>query len=243
MLILAAGDFHGDLGWLPEALDRHRPDLFLSPGDWGDPQEVDETTLQAVLERVPVLTVSGNHDDRALLSRFRNRDGKPVLLAQGEARDVAGLIVAGISGIWAKTKLGSRLNAQWETARRRDPFLRFEEWSAGRVLPPYVTDAEVADQTAALAGRAVDILITHGCPIALADRTPQGRRGGQRCFRQAFETLRPRLHLCGHVHRFQRDELPDGRAVLNSGHGAARHAWLIDWQPTGWEARPLVSSD
>src|SRR5437870_2068714 len=121
MRILAASDFHGELAWLPEALDRYQPDLFLSPGDWGDPGEVDAGALQPVLDRVPVLTVYGNHDDRELLARLFNRDGTPMLLGQGEARAFAGLTVAGISGIWAKTRLGSRLNAQWESARRRDP--------------------------------------------------------------------------------------------------------------------------
>lgn len=28
----------------------------------------------------------------------------------------------------------------------------------------------------------VDVLLTHGCPIGLADQTPKGTRGGQRCF-------------------------------------------------------------
>jgi len=190
-----------------------------------------------------VLSVYGNHDDRELLARLRNADGTPVLLGQGEARAVGGLVVAGISGIWAKTKLGARLTAQWEAARRRNPALAFEEWAAGRVLPPYVTDEEVAALAAGLAGRGVDILVMHACPVGLADAAPSGRPGGQRCFRQAVEVVRPRLALCGHLHRFQRADLPDGRAVLNCGDGAQGEGWLIRSEGATWEAWPLAGAN
>jgi uncharacterized protein len=63
----------------------------------------------------------------------------------------------------------------------------------------------------------VDILLTHGCPIGLADLTPTGRHGGQRCFLDAFKTVAPRLHLCGHLHRAQECVLKDGRKVINVG--------------------------
>jgi Icc-related predicted phosphoesterase len=239
MLILVTGDFHGQFGWVPEALDRLRPDLFLCVGDWGDPGETAQAEYEEVIRRVPTLSVFGNHDDRELLGQLRNRDGTTVLLGQGESRPAAGLTVMGISGIWAKTRLGSRLTARWEAAQRREPGISFEEWTADVPLPPYVTDDEVAQLASAASGRGVDVLITHGCPIGLADTTPAGGRGGQRCFRQAFQTVAPRIHLCGHLHRFQRADLPDGRAVLNSGDGASREGWLIRWERDGWEAEPL----
>lgn len=242
MLILAVSDFHGAVDWLPDAIDKHHPALLLSPGDWGDPGEVTESSLSPVLERVTVLTVSGNHDDEALLRQLRNTDGTPVLLDQGEAREVSGVTIGGISGIWAKTKLGSKLTPQWESARRRQPDLTFEQWAEGRKLPPYVTDSEVSELAEALAARGVDILISHGCPIGWADRTPTGGRGGQRCFRLASEAISPKIHLCGHLHEFQRQDLPGGRCVLNCGHGAAGHGWLIDWRDEGYQAWPLLQT-
>jgi Icc-related predicted phosphoesterase len=63
----------------------------------------------------------------------------------------------------------------------------------------------------------VDILITHACPIGLADLTPSGRHGGQRCFLEANKTVMPRLHLCGHLHVAQERTLKDGRRVINVG--------------------------
>ncbi len=67
-----------------------------------------------------------------------------------------------------------------------------------------MTDADVALAAARIARAGpVDILLTHGCPIGLADLTPAGRHGGQRCFLDAFKTVQPRLHLCGHLHLAQ----------------------------------------
>ena len=63
----------------------------------------------------------------------------------------------------------------------------------------------------------IDILLTHGCPIGLADLTPSGRHGGQRCFLDASKTISPRLHLCGHLHVAQERILKDGRKVINVG--------------------------
>lgn len=246
MLILAVSDFHGKMDWLLEALDRCSPDLLLSPGDWGDPGQLSERDYRAVLERVPMLTIYGNHDDRTLLERLRNQDGSPALLKQGEARSIHGLVVAGISGIWAKTRLGSKIGARWEAAHRQNPALTLEEWAKDHPLPPYITDEETASLAEILAIQEVDILITHGCPGGLGDLTPQGTHGGQRCFRAAFEKICPPIHLCGHLHRFQRDDLPDGRVVLNCGSGADRDGWLIRYdfndpsdQGSKWSIEPI----
>jgi uncharacterized protein len=102
----------------------------------------------------------------------------------------AGLRLAAIGGIWAKSH-----------AKRH-----------------YVTDADVAEASARIVESGpVDILLTHGCPIGLADLTPTGRHGGQRCFLDAFKTIAPRLHLCGHLHVAQEHVLKDGRKVINVG--------------------------
>jgi Icc-related predicted phosphoesterase len=232
---------HGEFASVQAAIDVVAPDLLISCGDWGEPGQIDASDLSAVTERVLVRSVYGNHDDIEFLSQARNMDSSPVLLAPGEVDEISGVRIAGISGIWAKTRLGSRLNAQWQSARRQNPALTVEKWLAGRPLPPYVTDEDVAALAAKLARRRIDILISHACPMGLADTTPEGRRGGQRSFRQAMENIRPRIHLCGHLHRLQRRDLPDGRAVLNAGHGALGQGWLIRWERRRWDATPLAS--
>lgn len=210
MRILAIGDLHGDLGPVHEALDRYRLDALLCCGDWGDPGELDAARLAALTDRLPVLTTFGNHDDLTLLAGWRNRDGSPALLAQGEVRDAGGVRVAAIGGIWARS--------------HRKPF--------------YVTDADVAGLARRIADAGpVDVLLTHGCPIGMADRTPSGRRGGQRCFLDAFEAIRPRVHLCGHLHVAQEKSTKDGRRVINVGATPEGTAALIEGRNGSLTAR------
>jgi len=151
-----------------------------------------EEDFARLTSRTYLLTVFGNHDDLELLPLVRNRDGSPVLLGRGEVRDVMGLKIAGISGIWAKS--------------HRKPW--------------YITDEEVAQIADSLRGRDVDVLITHGCPVGLADLTPSGKHGGQRCFLDAFRTISPKVHLCGHLHRKGIRRLKSGAVVANVGYGA-----------------------
>jgi Icc-related predicted phosphoesterase len=91
-------------------------------------------------------------------------------------------------------------------------------WAKSHRLRHYVTDDDVAEAADRIAAAGpVDILLTHACPIGLADVTPSGRHGGQRCFLEAFQTVKPRLHLCGHLHVPQQRVLKDGRQIINVG--------------------------
>jgi Icc-related predicted phosphoesterase len=199
MRILVVSDMHGDLKAARRACDIVQPDLILSCGDWGDPDQVTREDLKAFLEVATLYTTFGNHDPIELLAQLRNRDGTQVLLPQGAAQRVAGLCLAAIGGIWAKSH-----------AKRH-----------------YVTDLDVAESATQVSKAGpVDILLTHGCPIGVADLTPRGRHGGQRCFLEASKTIAPRLHFCGHLHLAQERILKDGRKVINVGA-----------TPEGWYAR------
>jgi uncharacterized protein len=190
MRILIVSDLHGEFECVERARTEHRPDLILSCGDWGDPDQVSERAFEGLLRLVPVYTTFGNHDPLELLTRLKNQDESPVLIGQGFVQAFAGLRVAAIGGIWAKS----------------------------HTKPHYVTDDDVAQAAERIARTgSVDILLTHGCPIGLADLTPTGRHGGQRCFLDAFKAVKPRLHLCGHLHRGQERVLQDGRKVMNVG--------------------------
>ncbi len=206
MRVLALGDMHGDLASVHRAIDQTAPDLILSCGDWGDPEEVAEQDLRSVIDRVPVYTTFGNHDPVELLGRLRNHDGSNVLMPQGAVVSAAGLRFAAIGGIWAKS----------------------------HARPYYVTDVDV-DQAARVIAAAgpVDVLLTHGCPIGMADRTPSGRPAGQRCFLLAFQTIQPQVHLCGHLHLAQEHILKDGRKVLNVGQCSRGSAVLLERDQPG----------
>jgi Icc-related predicted phosphoesterase len=209
MRILVISDLHGDLASAREAVERYGPDLLLSCGDWGDPDQVSEADLASFAVRLPVLSTFGNHDPLDALTNVRNRDGSPVLLAQGEVRAVGGVRIAAIGGIWAKTNR----------------------------LPHYVTDAQVADAADRIARQGpTDILLTHGCPSGHADLTTKGTRGGQRCFLDAFHKVAPRVHLCGHLHVPQERALKDGRKVINVGATPEGSVVVIEDGPDGLAA-------
>ncbi len=206
MLILAVGDMHGDLASVHRAIDQFAPDLLLSCGDWGDPNQVAEGDLLAIIDRVPTYTTFGNHDPFVRLKRSRNRDGSNMLIDQGAVVTVAGLRIAAIGGIWANS----------------------------HSKPYYVTDADVAEAAHAIeAAGPVDVLLTHGCPIGLADRAPSGRKGGQRCFLLAFQAVKPWIHLCGHLHVAQEHVLKDGRKVMNVGQCSLGSAVVMEHNETG----------
>lgn len=206
MRILVVSDLHGDLASARRAAVRFAPDLILSCGDWGDPGEVDEAAFAELLTLAPIDTTFGNHDPIDLLNAARNRDGSPVLLPQGGRSERMGLQIAAIGGIWAKS--------------HRKPY--------------YVTDDDVAEAAARIARAGpVDIFLTHGCPIGLADLTPSGRHGGQRCFLDANRTISPRLHLCGHLHLAQERTLKDGRRIINVGATPEGSVVVIDFDPAG----------
>jgi Icc-related predicted phosphoesterase len=204
MRILVVSDLHGDLDSVTRACAMVRPELLLSCGDWGDSEQVREPDLRALLDVAPIYTTFGNHDPVELLSRLSNQDGSPVMLPQGEVVAVGDLRFAAIGGIWAKSHKKAY----------------------------YVTDADVAQAAERIAhtGR-VDILLTHGCPIGLADQTPAGRHGGQRCFLDAFKIVEPRLHLCGHLHVAQERILKDGRKVINVGATPDGSIVIVEYDP------------
>lgn len=206
MRVLVVSDMHGDLDSAHRAASRFEPDLILSCGDWGDPDELDEPAFAALLGIAPIYTTFGNHDPLDFLRNSRNRDDSPVLMPQGERRSVLGLELAAIGGIWAKS----------------------------HAKPHYVTDEDVAEAAGRIASSGpVDILLTHGCPVGLADLTPSGRHGGQRCFLEANKTISPRLHLCGHLHVAQERTLKDGRRIINVGATPEGSVVVIEFDPAG----------
>jgi Icc-related predicted phosphoesterase len=215
MRLLAISDLHGDLDSAWTAVEAASPDALLCCGDWGDPGEVELPDLQRFTERLPVYTVYGNHDNLEAVRGWRNRDGTPVLLPNGGRVQVGPVGVAGISGIWAKS--------------HRKPF--------------YITDEEVEEAALRAAqGGPVDILITHGCPSGVADLTLRNTHGGQRCFLRAFQVLRPRLYLTGHLHRAQQHVTRDGAIIRNVGETPRGDAVLVTVNGTELraEAYPLA---
>lgn len=188
--MLAISDLHGDMQAARKAIEEFDPELVLCCGDWGDQQELKPEALAEAVQGRTVFSTFGNHDLMETLGELRNADGSKVLMDQGEVRTWKNWRIGAIGGIWAK--------------HPKKPF--------------HVTDEEVRGHAEKMAKMGnVDVLLTHGCARGVADMTPTGPHGGQRCFLEAFETVRPQIYLCGHLHRAQEYLLKDGRTVLNVG--------------------------
>lgn len=56
---------------------------------------------------------------------------------------------------------------------------------------------------------ATDLLITHGPPLGVLDRTVNGTRAGCEELLQRVEIVRPRIHVFGHIH--------EGHGILEKG--------------------------
>jgi uncharacterized protein len=211
--LLAVSDLHGDLRSAWAAVEAAQPDVLLSCGDWGDPGEVELPDLVQFTQRLPVYTVYGNHDNLDALRAWSNQDGSSVLLPNGEVRTIGPITLAGINGIWAKS--------------HRQPY--------------YVLDEEVEEAATRAAGQtqSLDILLTHGCPSGVADLTWQGRHGGQRCFLRAFQLLKPRLYLTGHLHRPQEHRTKEGQLIRNLGATPRGDATLITVSSGNLDAEPF----
>lgn len=219
MRLLAVGDLHGNTDLLFRLLDSEKPDGVLGVGDWGDAGQITPETWDALLSRVPVATVFGNHDDIPYLASLKNHDGSPVLLPQGKAGSFGDMTLAGVSTvapvksiIAAASFCGLRLAAIsgiWAKSHKKDYWVTDEDvtgWAKH-------LQTEIANGAPAL-----DVLLTHGCPIGVADRTVSGRPGGQRCFLGLLQAVRPQVYLCGHLHVAQRRDLSDPPcAVINTG--------------------------
>jgi Icc-related predicted phosphoesterase len=62
----------------------------------------------------------------------------------------------------------------------------------------------------------LDILVTHGPPYGILDRTARGQRVGCEELLSVVERLRPRLHLFGHIHEAYGQVEMDGTRFVNA---------------------------
>lgn len=99
--------FHGQdeskaFDWLHGVVEKEKPDLLLSAGDFGD--EASPELFHPILESTHLLTIYGNHDNVKLIQTLTNRSGSPCFLQDGLIRNYKGLSIAGISGNIARIK-------------------------------------------------------------------------------------------------------------------------------------------
>jgi Icc-related predicted phosphoesterase len=205
-LIGAVADIHGNFEALIAAMERH-PDvpIWLCVGD------VASRTGAYPDPPKPLYWIKGNNENFDRIAEWEAGEAQPRnlhLIRNGTATTVGPLRIAGLGGTFAPTWFETRAaelprgrhGAPYEKRDdKRRHFVR-EELEACKRLGP------------------VDILMTHEAarPFILVDEPrpgakPRRRDAGKPAINDVLAALKPRLHLCGHHHRFietMRDGVP-----------------------------------
>src|SRR5215218_6228323 len=194
MLIGAVADIHGNFDALARAMERHTDvplwicvgDLASRTGAYPEPSK-------------PLFWIKGNNENFDRIAMWESGAAPAANLhyiRNGTAAIVGPLRVAGLGGTFAPTWFDASAHELPHTARddKRRHFVRAE--------------AEACKQLSN-----VDILMTHEAPrpFILVDESgdtpgplvkPRRRDAGKPAINDVIAGVNPRLHLCGHHHRF-----------------------------------------
>lgn len=202
MLIGALADVHGNFDAMTQAMERH-PDvpLWLCVGDLASRSGAYPEPVK------PLYWIKGNNENFERIAEFESGKGLVSnlhFIRNGTAVDAGPVRVAGLGGTFAPTWFETPAAKLPHTPRddKRRHFVQ-EEADACRRL------------------RGVDIFMTHEAarPFILIDEPtpgmPRARRrdAGKPVINEVLATLKPRLHLCGHHHRFIETEREGVRSV------------------------------
>jgi Icc-related predicted phosphoesterase len=195
----AVADIHGNFEALYRAMARHPDvpawlcvgDLASRTGAYPDPP-------------VPLYWIKGNNENFDRIAAWEAGESAPRHLhyiRNGTAQSVARVRVAGLGGTFAPTLYDTPPDRLPHTPRddRRRHFVR-------------------AEVDACLQLRHVQILMTHEAarPFILSGARPGDRwrrDAGKPAINLVLAALQPRLHLCGHHHRFVETEREGVRSV------------------------------
>ena len=200
MTIGAVADIHGNFEAMARAMERHADvPLWLCVGD------VASRTGAYPEPVAPLFWIKGNNEDFNRITEWQQgRSLVPNLhfIPNGTAVEVGPLRVAGLGGTfapkWFDTPAAALPHTKSDDKRRH--FVREEVEACGRL-------------------RDVDILMTHEAPrpfiVAVGPEQQSKRRldAGKPAINGVLASMKPRLHLCGHHHRFVETEREGVRSV------------------------------
>jgi Icc-related predicted phosphoesterase len=190
MILGAVADIHGNFEALTRAMLQH-PDV----AHWICVGDLASRTGAYPEPPARLFWIKGNNEDFDRIAGWERGDAQPPNLhyiRNGTAATVGLARVAGLGGTFAPTWFETAAADLPHTPRddKRRHFVREE--------------AEACKQLGA-----VDILMTHEAarPFILVDEGASGARSrrrdaGKPAINDVIATLHPRMHLCGHHHRF-----------------------------------------
>lgn len=191
MLIGAIADIHGNFDAMQRAMARHPEVPF-----WICVGDVASRAGAYPTPPAPLYWIKGNNEDFDRIAEWeagRNLVPNLHFIRNGTAVDVGPLRVAGLGGTFAPTWFATPA-AQLPGKKRDDKRRHFVK--------------EEVDACGALTN--IDIFMTHEAPrpfiivdVPTPGRPRPGRRdAGKLAVNHALAAMKPRLHLCGHHHRF-----------------------------------------
>jgi Icc-related predicted phosphoesterase len=190
MLIGALADIHGNFDAMRAAMARH-PEVpfWLCVGD------VASRTGAYPDPPAPLYWIKGNNEDFDWIAAWeagRDMVSNLHFIPNGTSQTVGPLTVAGLGGTYAPTWYETSAAALPHKPRddKRRHFVREQVEACKRM-------------------RGIDILMTHEAarPFVIVDEPKEGRKpfrrdAGKPAINDVLASMKPRLHLCGHHHRF-----------------------------------------
>jgi uncharacterized protein len=208
MTVGAVADIHGNFDALTRAMDRH-PDVpvWICVGDLASRTGAYPTPPR------PLYWIKGNNEDFERIAAWEAGEPQPANLhyiRNGTAADVGPLRVAGLGGTFAPTWFDTR--AAELPHGRRDAAVEKRDDKRRHFVRD---EAEACKRLAS-----VDILMTHEAarPFIVVDEPAPRRKArrldaGKPAINDVLAALKPRLHLCGHHHRFSETTREGVRSV------------------------------
>jgi Icc-related predicted phosphoesterase len=190
LIIGALADIHGNFEALRAAMDRH-PDVTV----WLCVGDVASRSGEYPQVPKPLYWIKGNNENFDRIAAWEAGEPQPRHLhyiRNGTALSAGPLRVAGLGGTYAPKWFSTRAAELPHTPKddKRRHFVSEEVEACKRL-------------------GAVDILMTHEAarPFILVDDAAPGRKprrldAGKPVVNSVLAALQPRLHLCGHHHRF-----------------------------------------
>jgi Icc-related predicted phosphoesterase len=190
LTIGALADIHGNFDAMCAVMERH-PDvpLWLCVGD------VASRAGAYPEPPAPLYWIKGNNEDFDRIAAWeagRDMVANLHFIPNGTSRTVGPLSVAGLGGTYAPTWYETAAAQLPHTPRddKRRHFVREQVEACKRM-------------------RGIDILMTHEAarPFVIVDEPKAGRKplrrdAGKPAINDVVASMKPRLHLCGHHHRF-----------------------------------------
>lgn len=202
MLIGALADVHGNFEAMNRAMERHADvPLWLCVGDVASRSGAYPEPLK------PLYWIKGNNEDFDRIAEWeagRSLVANLHFIPNGTSVKTGPLHVAGLGGTFAPT--------WFDTPATKLPHSKSDDKRRHFVR-------EEAEALTRLSG--VDILMTHEAarPFIIVDEPkpgtakPRRHDAGKPAINVVLAGLKPRLHLCGHHHRFMETEREGVRSV------------------------------